>query len=533
MLNLLFISDSPRAEYIKSALQPVLKVIIDVVTDFDNGLKDVFEKRPSTVCIQDQIGGVTGESVARHIQMLLGDSAPTFILLYAGDNKPKVIKGLYEHLVDLGQSDDLVVEDIKNTLKSLLGDQWNKIYIPPKPVSAAVSLPVAVPEESQEEDDKLVDDFFSDLGSSKASFANAHPDVASTHDKVTVKPSDAPNTETPLKPEKSHGSAEEDRAQAINDDLAELLLMEVERIHRDQRAAAASSAVSVTPEEVVFTKPKREAAKPKQPSTAATKPHASQGTFPGTVPLERAPVSTAGFNDSTSVAAPVTASQTPPAAEFRISNNVDQMEEHIPDELLMAFEENYRSESLLSRRTVIIVLVCAVCAVGGWYLVKQKPQQLRLFQQRFLPSSWMKQSATTLPIAVPAPPVQKPVSAPVMPPAIISQLPSFIPKDGHDSSFALKNPGWERYVGKLNEFRVFSAQGRIQAVQVLAGKEAAISEPLIISVLKELLGNSKYQITSRTTKSGVRVDSGRIQNKGEVKFYRQNGFVKAFVVSVN
>ena len=131
------------------------------------------------------------------------------------------------------------------------------------------------------------------------------------------------------------------------------------------------------------------------------------------------------------------------------------------------------------------------------------------------------------------PPVQKPVSAPVVSPVIIPQLPTFIPKDGHDSSFALKNPGWERYVGKLNEFRVFSAQGRIQAVQVLAGKDAAVSESLILSVLQELVGSSKYQITSRSTKSGVRVDSGKIQNKGEVKFYRQNGSVKAFVVSVN
>jgi len=80
MLNLLFISDSPKVEYIKSVLQPVLKVIIDVVADFDHGLKDVFEKRPGTVCIQDQIGGVTGESVARHIQMLLSTSSLTSIM---------------------------------------------------------------------------------------------------------------------------------------------------------------------------------------------------------------------------------------------------------------------------------------------------------------------------------------------------------------------------------------------------------------------------------------------------------------------
>ena len=84
MLNLLFISDSPKVELIRKELQAVLKVMIDVVTDFDRGMKDVFEKRPATICIQDNIGNVSGESVARHVQMLLGSGAPTFILLHSG-----------------------------------------------------------------------------------------------------------------------------------------------------------------------------------------------------------------------------------------------------------------------------------------------------------------------------------------------------------------------------------------------------------------------------------------------------------------
>jgi len=149
MLNLLIISDSPKAMYAKSVLQPVLKVVIDVVADFDLGLKNVFGKRPSTVCIQDQIGGVTGENVARHIQMLLGNSAPQFILLLTGNGKVRLIKGLYEHIVDLSQSNETVAENITNTLKSLLGDEWDKIYIPPKLTPALVRSSVILPEESQ------------------------------------------------------------------------------------------------------------------------------------------------------------------------------------------------------------------------------------------------------------------------------------------------------------------------------------------------------------------------------------------------
>ncbi|NTV47416.1 MAG: hypothetical protein HGB11_13060, partial [Chlorobiales bacterium] len=89
------------------------------------------------------------------------------------------------------------------------------------------------------------------------------------------------------------------------------------------------------------------------------------------------------------------------------------------------------------------------------------------------------------------------------------------------------------YVGEHNEYRVFSASGRILALQVLAINDATISETMIKSVMQELVGSPEYQITSRNAKAHVRVENGTIQNKGEVKIYRKNGAVKAFVVSVN
>jgi hypothetical protein len=450
MLNLLFISDNPKAEYIKSTLQPLLKVIIDIVADFDHGLKEVFEKRPATVCIQDQIGGVTGESVARHIQMLLGNSAPTFFLLHNGDGKARAIKGVYEHLIDLSQSNEIVTDNIKTTLKLLLGDKWKRIYIPNELTPVSVSLLVAAPEGSRED---------------------------------------------------AFGTVESDRAQAINDDLAELLLMEKDRSERDKAFAAPPSAAGDGGGSVSIDSPK----------SAATTP---------------------GKKETRSISAPVPAPPTPPAAEFRVSQNPPPAEEQIPEDLLLGFEENYRSESLLFRRTFVIALVCAFCAVGGWYLVKQKPQLISSLKQRFGSPSKPRQAAVPVPAAAPVqkpvpPPVPQPLKNPKNPP-----LPAFIPEDGHDSSFALKNPGWERYVGKRNEFRVFSVSGRIQALQVLAVKDAPISESWLKSVLQEFAGSQKYQITSRSTKAGVRVESGRIGNKGEIMIYRKNGEVKAFVVSI-
>ena len=347
MLNLLFISDSPKIEFIKSALQPFLKVIIDVVTDFDHGLKDVFEKRPATVCIQDQIGGVTGESVARHIQMLLGNSAPTFILLHSGNGKARAIKGLYEHLVDLSQPSDTLAEDIKITLKSLLGDQWEKIYIPPKLSPASIRSSVAVPEESRVDADKLVDDFLSDLETSGFSVADdVSPFAAAAPDSISMTPSDQKSPVVPPHSEKVSVAALPGTIQTASEELAELLPIE------------GKSAVSKSK------KPDKKSAA----SPAETKQYVAPP-------------------------APVT----PPAAEFRISHNLPPDNEPLPEDLLLAFEENYRSDSPLLRRFVIFAAVCIVCAAAGWYLFSQKPQLVTLLKQQVASLTGSKQTPVAPP----------------------------------------------------------------------------------------------------------------------------------------
>ena len=479
MLNLLFISDNPKAEYVKGVLQPLLKVIIDVVTDFDHGLKDVFEKRPATVCIQDQIGGVTGESVARHIQMLLGNSAPTFILLHTGNDKARAVKGLYEHIVDLSQPDETVAENVINILKVLLGDQWGKNFIPPKQSPASVRQSVAVPEESREDADKLVDDFLTDL---KMSAFPVMEDQVSVTDTVPKKSSGVAPSVIPHKTEMVSGTVDSDRAGSISDDLAE-----VEKAGQDKSAAKVSSVA---------------------------------GVYPGVDFIKSAPMA--------AKQPPITASVPPPAAEFRVSQNKLPSEDDFSEDLLQAFEKNYRSDSKSPRLIAAVVLASVVCVAAGWYLVMQKPQLMGSLKQRFLTPSVATQAPVAQPVAAPA---QIPAAVPH--PVVTPLLPAFLPADGHDSSYSVKNPGWERYVDKVNEFRVFSASGRIQAVQVLGVKGAPVSEKLIKSVLQELAGSSQYQITSRKNKAGVNIENGTIQNKGEIVIYKKNGSVQAFVVSVN
>ena len=126
MLSFLIISNDSKVENLVDSLRPMVKASIAAVADFDHGLKDVFEKRPALVIIQEVIVGVTGESVARHIQLLFGADAPKFILLHEGNQGVSAIPGLFEHVVDLSQSEERLIQDILAAMRRLLGTEWEK-----------------------------------------------------------------------------------------------------------------------------------------------------------------------------------------------------------------------------------------------------------------------------------------------------------------------------------------------------------------------------------------------------------------------
>lgn len=183
MINLLFISDSPRADLLRGHFQQQLKVRIAVVGDFDHGLKGVFEQRPLVVCIQDQIAGVTGESVARHIQLLLGSDAPSFILLHNANGKARPLPGLFTHLIDLTAPFEQVCADLEKALRLLLKDRWELICPVSPPVNVIALPPIhkpaaefpAVAEQSHvsvPEEDKTAADF-NDLFEKRAFSASA------------------------------------------------------------------------------------------------------------------------------------------------------------------------------------------------------------------------------------------------------------------------------------------------------------------------------------------------------------------------
>lgn len=520
MVNLLFISNNSKIDTIKNVLQPLLKVKIDVVGDFDFGLKDVFEKRPAIVFIQEQIAGVAGESVARHIQMLLGSGAPSFIFMHDGNIKAKPIKGLYDYLIDLSQPDTKVLTGIQSTLKLLLGPQWQKIYVHPKANKPVFKATKAVPDEHRVVANQLVDDFISDL-------KNVSP---------------APNTSTYSLTDFAAQDVAPDEPFTIvsshQDQLAEIMSETAEEQQGIETATTAAR--DVTTEKIIS--PSGARAPSVQNEPPATVPESSKpdvhkaavvSASPSSVPLDSVPVDhvapTVQKHFAPTVPGVSERLQSPPIspADFRIER------ERIPEEVaqeesLKDFEENYLSKTAARKWYQALAVVLVLCLIGWWYLVKQKPHLMHSVVKESPPAT--VPAPATQPVT-PVPVVDKPVSATQRPETAV--LPTFIPVAGHDSSFAAQKPGWERYLGTDSEFRVFCSGGKLKAVQVLAIEGHVISEARMKTILVELTGTGEYRITSHEQKHGFQVSHASVNRKADLLIYREKTAVHAFVVSLD
>lgn len=554
MVSLLFIANSPAVDGLKTALQQVLKVRIDCVADFDHGLKDVFEKRPSIVCIQEQIQGVTGESVARHIQMLLGNSAPTFIVVHETSSRIKPIKGLFEHLIDLNQAPDRVVADMMNSLKSVLGSSWESICITPKRKTASERAAAIVPAETKEFADKLVDDLILDLDSlGPRAEKQLAAEEAKTEEKQELSVDDTAELliEESLhaKETELHDQKEKDDSFFVVSSAEELANMGegghppasppvADPVMPSEKSALTdvplSEPVAAAASEVVVQKlvdtqsPEKNAPTVKRPETEIRPMSGKKTETVSTCPDSP--------GKSTEVKNAVHAITKP--ADFSISRQSADVEE-IPEDLLLEFEKNFRSQSASRSKIITISLVVLLaCGAAGWYVLKKNPAAVT----QTVPTA--PKPAATVAVAIqpaPAATVQKPHSSHAISPvasqtpqkAAAPTLPKFIPAKGLDASYAAKKPGWERYVGSAEEFRLFRVDGKIKALQVLSRKGEPISEVRFTSVLKEIAGDGKLTITSNETKQGFKVGKGTVSSNAEVLVYRKKGTVRAFVISLN
>lgn len=453
MLNLLFISSSPRAELLRSHFQHILKMRIEVVGDFDHGLKDVFEKRPVAVCIQDQIAGVTGESVARHIQLLLGKGAPGFILMHEGSAKARAVPGLFSHLIDLAAPFDVISETLCKALKSQLGEHWDMVYS--GPLQSGQHESERVVKSSLVE--PLVDDFITENTvfdpKNVISLPGGEPDVL-------------PALETLIEHDLPGGPPAERHAARIE-----------------------------PPE------PEKKADYPEQADPVLSPPglqrqmkvpdsrQSGQRTWHVPV-VPPAITETAAKTDDTSIAV---------------------------EELLQAFEANYRSRKRLVLRVLTVVLVVLASSLVLFWMKRQGvvTQQQKQTVQPVVSS-----------VKAPAQAVQPAAEKQVL-------IPSFIPKSGYDSAFSSKNTGWTRYLAEKRDYRLFHMDGRLQALQVLVVGSSSIAPLEVKQALLEITGSGQYRTGHKVRKGELWVEVATVPGHADLLIYRSasNGPIKAFVLA--
>ena len=531
MLNLLLISDDPKALTLKDILQPQLKAKIDVVADFDHGLQDVFEKRPATVVIQSVISGVAGESVARHIQMLLGNDAPRFILLYEGDSNTHAVKGLFEQCISLALPEEQLAEEILKALQAAFGEQWINMIVPPKMDSKVLAASVTASREERELADKMMDELIADM---------EKPEIVLSEGSVSPVPnggakewiSDTADEMATLLVEASIASDQAvPSAEQIN---------AKKTVRKSRAATAAPKATSEKSEElisVVFEpqtlSDSRTIVNPvPEPAQAESPAISSASSVPPVVP-QATPSMAPGRQLSSIV------SVSP--ADFHISGKAVPEKEPIPEELLLAFEANYRSHSRSWKKMVVTAGLVGVLGVTGWFMLSPEPAKEQSPQKKIPASAAVSGADTADNMKTATAPVVAPQADKVIPkPAAVtnSVLPSFVPRKGRDNSYAINKPGWERYVSSTREVRVFRANDRIKAVQIMAGRGKALDSALLEKVLRDLVGSSTHTLGPRERKKGYQgymVQQGFAGKNAELIVYRkkQSDAIVAFVVSVN
>src|SRR6266568_974863 len=126
MKNILVISSDPRADALIGRFQPLLKVQIGSVADFDHGLKEVFDKRPAVVFIQSEISGIAGDAVAKHIKGLLRDDSPKLVLLRDAPERPTASRNTFDESIDLFMPEEDLSRVFRAQLEKIPSLQWRE-----------------------------------------------------------------------------------------------------------------------------------------------------------------------------------------------------------------------------------------------------------------------------------------------------------------------------------------------------------------------------------------------------------------------
>lgn len=114
-----------------------------------------------------------------------------------------------------------------------------------------------------------------------------------------------------------------------------------------------------------------------------------------------------------------------------------------------------------------------------------------------------------------------------------TNLPDFIPRYGLDKQYGIANPGWERYKGRVTEFKVLREAQKIKAIQVIDRGGQGVPESFMRGVLKQVTKNPILNSETSEKKEGYEIQRGKISDNIKVVYYRDEngGKLRAFVLT--
>lgn len=478
MNNLLIVSDHPHARPVLEQLRNSLASRIDLVTDCDSALKEIVEKRPLVACIQEQIAGITGESVARHIRLLLGSDAPRFLLLYNEAAPPPFPDDLFVAAVTMAVPVDTLHHSLRAALQTALGSFWCMVAPsepepPPPPDSPedhdagftvvpvgdddAVFLPAPSPAATTEEDNRSMQGLLQDQPGGPP----AEPEAA-----VEPAPPPSPPAAPPL--------------QTI-----------------DERPAPPPPKQDVPAAVAATASPGRPAVPP------------SPGGAPQPQPSAQPASRTAGAAARKAV---------PPDTPVQPPAPADRDDADHARALLHSLETEHLRQKRTRRMHIVRGLLAAVALGASLYAA-------------YWYGRWSAVPAGTAPLSAPGPAG----AAPAPPPRPAPRLPSFIPPAGHDAAFSGTAPGWSRYLTHGREYRLLHADSRLTVLQVIARNDASLDAAELSRILQEVTGYVDYRVEHRETRDGLYREQATVHERADLLIYRTAaaGPIRGVVLSLH
>lgn len=115
----------------------------------------------------------------------------------------------------------------------------------------------------------------------------------------------------------------------------------------------------------------------------------------------------------------------------------------------------------------------------------------------------------------------------------LTRLPDVVPRYGYDKKYSAANPGWERYMGQVTEFRILREREYIKTIQVIDRGGDGVPESFMRAVLRQVAKHPSFVQESSEKKEGYEIQRGHLSPDIRVVFYRdeQGGRLRAFVMT--